>query len=474
MGGGTRITPYLPFLALMLANFLEVLNSLFVNISMPVVAAELQASTKITHWFFSSYALGFALTLVLSGSLADRIGHRRVFLAGATLYILTSLACALSNAIAPFLLARVAQGAAFAMTAPQIMALLHILYTPEKRVKLMPALGLTSACAGTFGPVIAGLLMGASGSGLGWRAVFLTAAGLGTINFLLGFWLLPRHTQGNIVISSLPNRLIAALCISAVMLLFEWLGQRDDQPYYWITLIGALPLALLVLVWRGKTIWRKAPLDVVEPAAKRQILIGAMLTICFSATSNSIIIISNHLLQTTMAYSPFETGALHIPYGIGLFAAITIFSRFLLKRNGRFVIVGGVMTLGTVAPLLAWVEQTPHAANLPILLILALAGIGVGMTSGCIGPASLARMPLSYAGTGAALLRLGQQLGTAFGGAIILRPYFHLGRHTPATAHLPLHMILLLVILTLAAALAASFPKPLFPRLSQTNPGQES
>ncbi|RVU05842.1 MFS transporter [Novosphingobium umbonatum] len=467
MSGQLRLSPYLPFAALLLANFMEVLNHMFVNISMPVVSRQLHASDTITHWVFSSYALGFALTLVLTGSMADRIGHRRIFLTGAALFVLASLACAMSDQITPFLLARVAQGAAFAMTAPQVMGLLHILYTPEQRVKLLPALGFASASAGTFGPVAAGFLITANWMDMGWRTVFLGSACIGLVSFLLGFWLLPRHTQGQTGTAMPKGRWGLALVVALIMALFEWLGRGEQGFQPWMLAALALPVIAVLLLRKWQREQRETEGQAIDPDAKRQLVTGAMLTICFSASSNSLLIIVNHIMQTTLGRSPSLSGAMLIPYGLGVFFSILCFGRYLLKPNGRFVLATGASLLMIAAPLIIWASAQTQLPLWALLPILGLAGVGVGMTSGCIGPASLARMPTAYAGTGAATLRLGQQIGLAFGGAMIMRPYFHAAQLHDTMPSLPPHLMTMLLVLATAVTLALHFPKPLFPRHRQ-------
>lgn len=463
MGDILRIKRYFPFAALLLANFMEVLNAMFVNVSMPVVARDLHASSHITHWFYSSYALGFALTLVLTGPIADRVGHRRVFLAGAALYVGASLSCAMSGGIMAFLLSRLAQGAAFALTAPQIMGLLHILYAPQDRVRLLPALGFASASAGTFGPVVAGLLMSGNFADLGWRVVFLAGASIGVTAMLLGYWLLPRDTHNQEDGGFLHRRMPLVMVVGAIMAMLEWLGRDTAGFHPWMAVLAALPFIALWRIRRGSFSLRQPWSMRADPTALSQLVTGAMLTICFSASSNSLIIIINHILQNGRGHSPYVSGAIQIPYGMGVFLSILFFGRFLLKKDGRFVIAAGAALLALAAPLIMWAGQNPHWPVWTLLPILALAGMGVGMTSGCIGPASMARMAPTHAGASAAALRLGQQIGLALGGALIMRPYFYLSQQPVASAGPPPYLLALLFVLSTAVLLAINFPRPLFP-----------
>lgn len=465
MGDILRAKRYFPFAALLLANFMEVLNAMFVNVSMPVVARDLHASSHITHWFYSSYALGFALTLVMTGPMADRVGHRRVFLAGAGLYVGASLSCALSGGIVAFLLSRLAQGAAFALTAPQIMGLLHILYAPEDRVRLLPALGFASASAGTFGPVVAGLLMSGNFADLGWRMVFLAGASIGVTALLLGYWLLPRdtHSREQQDQGFLHRRIPLVMAVGAIMVVLEWLGRDKAGLHPWMAALAVLPLVVLWRIRRGSFSLRRPWSMSADPTALSQLATGAMLTICFSASSNSLIIIINHILQNGRGHSPYVSGAIQIPYGVGVFLSILFFGRFLLRKDGRFVIATGAAILALAAPLIMWAGQNPNWPVWALLPILALAGMGVGMTSGCIGPASMARIAPANAGAGAAALRLGQQIGLALGGAMIMRPYFYLSQQPVVSAGPPSYLLVLMFVLATAVVLAASFPRPLFP-----------
>jgi predicted MFS family arabinose efflux permease len=251
-----------------------------------------------------------------------------------------------------------------------------------------------------------------------------------------------------------------ALAVAGVMLGLEWLGRGQGTSILWMITLAMIALACLLRIRRQGGSLRRPFGIAAPPTAASQLATGAMLVICFSACGSSLQIIINNILQESRGHSPYISGMIQIPHGLGAFLSILFFGRYLLKKNGRFVICAGAVVLCLAAFLIMLAGQRPDWPIWALLPVMALGGIGVGMTSGCIGPASMARVAPEDAGASAAALRLGQQIGLALGGAMIIRPYFH---HVEQPALLPSHLLVIMLLLATAVILSTNFPKPLFP-----------
>jgi len=144
-------------LVIMQAIFMELLNASLINVAIPSIKAGFNASPQAAQWLISGYALGFAVVLPAAGMLADRLGHKRVFLAGLALFTLASAGCGVASNMGVLIAARAGQGMGNAMVAPQIMGFLQILFSPTERVSKLPWLGLASGTGATLGPLLAAL-----------------------------------------------------------------------------------------------------------------------------------------------------------------------------------------------------------------------------------------------------------------------------------------------------------------------------
>lgn len=147
---------WLALIILALAQFLVVLDASIVNIALPTLGEELNLNTNTLSWIITAYVLPFGGLLLLGGRLADRFGHRRIFLAGVAGFVFASSLAGFANSGAWLLTARAIQGASAALLAPAALALVTKLFVePRDRAK---ALGIWGAVAGIGSA--AGVLLG--------------------------------------------------------------------------------------------------------------------------------------------------------------------------------------------------------------------------------------------------------------------------------------------------------------------------
>ncbi|WP_251983389.1 MFS transporter, partial [Streptomyces rapamycinicus] len=171
-----------PLLAICLGYFLVILDVTVVNVAVPRIGAGLGAGQGALQWIVDGYTLVFAGLLLLCGGLGDRLGHRRVFLAGLGLFTVASAACALAPTAGFLIGARLAQGAGAATMVPASLALLGALHPePGARARAFGVWGGIAGVAAAAGPVLGGVLVW----GVGWRTVFLVNIPLGA----LAIWL---------------------------------------------------------------------------------------------------------------------------------------------------------------------------------------------------------------------------------------------------------------------------------------------
>lgn len=169
--GGSRRALVAVGLALMMVQ----LDGTVVSIAAPTIGRELDASLAGLQWISTSYLLTISTAVVLAGWLGDRLGPRRVFLAGAALFTACSAACAGVDSIGPLVGLRVGQGLGAALLLPTSFAILRAAYPGPG---LARAIGIVSGCASVplvVGPILGGALVGT----LGWPAVFLLAVPVG-------------------------------------------------------------------------------------------------------------------------------------------------------------------------------------------------------------------------------------------------------------------------------------------------------
>ncbi len=183
---------WLALSVLALAQFLVILDATIVNIALPAIGIDLQMDTAALAWIVTAYVLAFGGLLLVGGRLADRFGHRRVFLIGVAGFVASSALAGLSLTSEVLLGARVLQGASAALLAPAALALLTQLFPGTK--DRTTALGIWGGIAG-IGAAAGVLLGGVLTSGLGWQSVFFVNVPVGLIALVATPLLITRDTQ---------------------------------------------------------------------------------------------------------------------------------------------------------------------------------------------------------------------------------------------------------------------------------------
>ncbi|MET3471123.1 MFS family permease [Novosphingobium sp. 1529] len=447
---------------LIIALVLEIVDMTIVNTALPAIKASLGADAQASQWIVAGYSLAFAVLLMAGGRLGDTFGYRRMFLVGVTGFTLASAACGLAHTGTALVAARLLQGATGAVMAPQAMAMVQVMFSPLERVSRMALFGVIGGLAAIAGPVLGGLLIEANLFDLGWRAVFLINLPVGVGAVIAGLVFLPEARSSRPAGYDLIGMALFGLAMAA--LLHPLIGAAEaghGGAMLW-PLVAVVPLG--VLAWRhaGKRVGAGRP-ALFDPAlfsiaSFRQ---GLALAIVFGAVGAGFLLVFAFAMQAERGQTPLFTGLLHVPYGLGAMFGIGVMSRNLLPRLGRWVLVLGAGVMLPATALVLWGITMAHLPWLAVGLCLMLAGAGMGMTSGCVGPVVVSRVDRDHAGAASALLKTSQQFGAALGVALVGSLYFAAG----ARAFAPPAMAALAVIAALQLAcigLAWRLPHRLF------------
>ena len=149
---------WLAAIVLIVGALMDMIDVTIVNVALPSIRRDLHASATQLEWVVSGYMLAFAAALIIAGNLGDKFGRKRVFLSGAALFGLASLAAGLSGSGAELIAARVVQGAAAAAMAPQVLATFRVIFGREERGKAFGIYGAMLGFASAIGLVLGGLL----------------------------------------------------------------------------------------------------------------------------------------------------------------------------------------------------------------------------------------------------------------------------------------------------------------------------
>ncbi|MDT0507303.1 MFS transporter [Novosphingobium sp. MMS21-SN21R] len=461
----------LAFFTLITALVLEIVDVTIINTALPAMQTDFAARGQdlgggAAQWIAAGYSLAFGLLLLLGGRLGDLFGGRAMFLLGVSGFTLASAMCGLAISPETLIAARVAQGASGAIMAPQVMAVIQILYDPVERIGRLAWFGVIGGLAGILGPILGGLLIAADVAGLGWRSVFLINLPIGLAALAAGWRYLPRevaHKGGRI-------DLIGTLAFGAALaaMLFPLVrGEHAGFDGVSIAILAASPL-LMWAAWRSLVRRARTGGPVIFPpelGANRLFRTAASISLVFSAANTGFLFVFAHALQARLGYSPLQTGLVHIPFSAGVMIGMGFLGRRYLAKAGKWVMVcAAVALLIADGAALGWIAA--GGPGLPLLIpALLLAGIGMGTLSGPATPVALARVDRAHAGAASGILKTVMQMGGAFGIALIGSAYFSL--NGPVAASGPDGMFAAIavieVLLTVCLLLALSLPAQIFP-----------
>lgn len=450
----------LAFFTLIIALVLEIVDVTIVNTALPSIQAEFGGSGAFAQWVVAGYVLPYALLLMLSGRLGDLFGSRTLFLIGVAGFTLASIGCGLAPNGNALIAARVLQGAAGALMAPQVLAVIQQLYTPVERIGRLAWFGVIGGLSSIAGPILGGFLIAANIGGLGWRTVFLINGPIGLVALLAGWWLLPR-TRGNAA-TRIDLIGTASFGIAILALLFPLL-QAEKTGLHGASL--ALLLAgvpLLLFAWwllRRRAARGGAVLFPPHLLANRVFRAGIVLLLLFSAANTGFLFLFAYALQRMAHFSPFETGLIHMPFSVGVMLGMGVIGRRLARRAEKWILVAGYTLLGLCsAAALAWIAigGLSLALLVPVLLV---AGIGMGMSSGPATPLILAQVDRADAGSASGIVKTVQQMGGVTGVALVGAAYFGLA----AGQRLAPSIAVLVGLLGMATLLAIRLPARIYP-----------
>src|SRR5215467_12145912 len=203
---------------LMIGTFMFVLDFFIVNVALPAIQQGLRAGEGAIEWIVAGYAISTAVLLVTGGRLGDRFGRRRMFAIGMTVFVLTSAACALAPDPAVLVTARILQGVGAALMAPNILAILGVVYSGPARVRAISVYGMVMGLAAVSGQLIGGILIRTDLAGLGWRAIFWINVPLGVAALLACPRFVPESRAGQGSRFDLAGVALITACLVAVVL----------------------------------------------------------------------------------------------------------------------------------------------------------------------------------------------------------------------------------------------------------------
>ena len=403
------------------AGFMSLLDVSIVAVALPSMREGLGASPAGVQWVVSGYALTFGLALVPAGRLGDAYGRRRLFLVALTGFVVFSAAAGAAPTIELLVAARLAQGLAAGMLAPQNSALIQQLFRGAERGRAFGLFGATVGISTAAGPVLGGLIIALAGGPDGWRWIFYVNVPIGMVALLLAARLLPRgatRRRGHIDLVGVG---LLGGGVLAVMLPLVQAESGGLGRLWWLFAAGVVLCAAFAL-WERRVV-RGGGEPLLDPRLVTRTpgyATGAALGTVYFVGFSGIWLVFALFFQTGLGWTPLQSGLAVTPFALGS-AVSAVFGGRLVERFGRRLTVVGLagVLLGVGATALVLLLAPTASLGWALVPPLLLGGIGGGLVISPNVTMTLREVPVDMAGSAGGALQTGQRFGAAIGTATL-------------------------------------------------------
>ena len=395
-------------IAVSVATFMLLLDITVVNVALPSIREDLGASFTDLQWVIDAYALTLAALVLTAGSLADRLGRKRIFAAGLVIFSIASLLCALASDPTMLNLARALQGVGGAVMFAVSLALIAQEFTAgRERGTAMGIYGATIGGAVAIGPLIGGALT----DWLGWESIFYVNVPVGIAAFAITCLKVRESRDPNATRIDWAG--VTTFSLSLFLLVLALVRGNDEgwdstQIVALFAAAAALMVAFVVIELRVSE--PMLPLGLFRRLSFTGVQLAAF---ALSGSMFALFLYLTLYLQSYLGYSPLEAGLRYLPITIVSFIAAPIAGALLSRLPARLMMSAGLAATGIGLLLMSGIE--PDDGWTTLLAGFLIAGAGVGFLNPVIADVAVSVVPNEQSGMAAGINDTFRQVGVAVG-----------------------------------------------------------
>jgi DHA2 family multidrug resistance protein len=403
-------------IAVMAATIMQVLDTTIVNVALPNMAGQLDATPDNIGWVLTSYLIASAMIMPLTGYFTDRIGQKRFLLISIAGFVITSALCGMAASLAQMVLFRFLQGVFGAALVPLSQSIMLQIFPGEQRGKAMAIWSMGVMVAPIMGPTLGGWLT----EEWSWRWTFYINLPVGIASFILAM----RHVHDT------PTRArrmdwmgfaTLALGIGALQLVLDR-GNQDDWFSSQTLVFAAFVSAASIIFFIVYTLTGKHhPLFDLRIFRDRNFLVASLIMTTIGIGFFGGMLLQSLFLQNFLGYPTFEAGLYMAPRGLASFLVMIFVGKFVGKIQPRNFIFAGI--LASIAGNYLMTRFTSGITANDLIVPMMLQGMGMGLIFVPISTLAFTTLPKEAAAEAAGIYSLIRALGSALG-ISILATYF--------------------------------------------------
>jgi EmrB/QacA subfamily drug resistance transporter len=408
-------TRWLALLVLCLGDLMIVLDVTIVGVALPSIQEDLGFSDEGLAWVVNAYLITFGGFLLLGGRFGDLFGHRRLFLAGITLFTVASAVCGFSTSEEMLVVARAVQGLGAAVVSAVALSLMMTLFTePAERAKAMGIFGFVASGGGSIGVLLGGVLTDV----LNWHWIFLVNVPVGILVVVLTLAIIP----GTRVAAGAHRLDVAGAVTVTAALMIAVYAIVNGNEVGWMTgrtlgLLGAS--AVLLATFLGIEARARSPLVPLGLFRLRNIVVSNIVGVLWAGAMFAWFFLSALYLQLVLGYSPLEVGLAFLPGNLVMGAmSIGLSARLVMRFGIRLPLAVGLGFAGLGLLLFA---RAPVDGNfvIDVLPAMVLLGLGAGTAFNPVLLAAMSDVEPQDAGLASGVVNTSFMMGGALGLAVL-------------------------------------------------------
>ena len=429
---------WLPLITVSLGTFMLLVDVTIVNVALPDMAVDLKTSFTSLQWVVDAYALVLAALVLGTGTIADKIGHRRAYVIGLVVFAISSMICGVSPNPGVLITFRAIQGLGAAAMFATTFALLNSSYQGRDRGTAYGMWGAVAGASASIGPILGGLLT----QGASWRWIFFVNVPVSVV--VIALCVLVLVDQNAPAQRRIDYAGMVTFTGFAAAATYAFIHANEHG---WATstttllLLASVAFFVLFLVIESRVDEPMIELSLLRRRSFAGVLLAA-LVLNFSAFA--FFTYTSIWMQSVLGFGAIKTGLTGIPLSIAAFVTSAAIGRFLHGGRGAGAIIGGgliAIGAGSLLNLALLRSENGWTGLLPGFIV---AGIGVGLATPTLSSSAMAAVPIERGGMASGAVNSMRQLGYAFGIALLGTVFAarattsFQGRHVPnanAAAH---------------------------------------
>jgi MFS transporter, DHA2 family, multidrug resistance protein len=403
--------PWLIAASVMLATFMEVLDTSVANVALPHIAGNLSATTEESTWVLTSYLVSNAIILPTTNWLSRYFGRKRFLIICIIIFTLSSALCGAATTLGWLIVARILQGAGGGALQPIAQAVLMESFPTEKRGQAMAVVGMGVVVAPIIGPTLGGWIT----DNYSWRWIFYINVPVG---ILAAFMANTFIEDPPYIRDQRPGRIdylgfgFMAVGLGTLQLVLDK-GQEEDwfssNLILWAAILAAVALITFV-IWELRS---AEPIVDLRVLKNRNFSVGTLIMTAMGIVLYGTIALLPLFLQTMLGYPAVNSGLAVSPRGFGSIASMILVGRLIGKIDGRFLVMFGFLVLGCATFMFSDINLVISASS--IVWPNVISGFAMGFIFVPLTTMAMGTLPNEQMGNASGVFNLMRNTGGSLG-----------------------------------------------------------